>query len=43
MKPREDKSKDLKYDLQRQQIIFTVATKKNEAAIHARFIIGYLK
>jgi hypothetical protein len=39
-KLREDKSKKLKSDLQRQQNIFTVATKSNEAAVHASFAIS---
>jgi hypothetical protein len=36
-KLREDKLKNLKSNLQRQQNIFTVATKSNEAAVHASF------
>jgi hypothetical protein len=41
-KPREDKLKNLKSDLQRQQIIVTVATKSNEAAVHASFVISQI-
>jgi hypothetical protein len=41
-KLREDKLKNLKYDLQRQQNIFTVATKSNEAAVHASFAISQI-
>jgi hypothetical protein len=41
-KLREDKLKNLKSDLQRQQNIFTVATKSNEAAVHASFAISQI-
>jgi hypothetical protein len=37
---RENKLKNLKCDLQRQQNVFTVATKTNEAAVQASFIIS---
>jgi phosphopantetheinyl transferase (holo-ACP synthase) len=38
----EHKLKNLKSDLQRQQNIFTVSTKSNEAAIHASFAISQI-
>jgi hypothetical protein len=41
-KLREDKLKNLKSDLQRQQNIFTVATKSNEATVHASFAISQI-
>jgi hypothetical protein len=41
-KLREDKLKNLKSDLQRQQNIFTVATKSNEAAVHASFAVSQI-
>jgi hypothetical protein len=41
-KLREDKLNNLKSDLQRQQNTFTVATKSNEAAIHASFAISQI-
>jgi hypothetical protein len=37
VKLREDKLKNLKSDVQRQQNIFTVTTKSKEAAVHASF------
>jgi hypothetical protein len=39
---RENKLKNLKCDLQWQQNIFTVATKTNEAAVQASFIISQI-
>jgi hypothetical protein len=39
---RENKLKNLKCDLQRQQNIFTVGTKTNEAAVQASFIISQI-
>jgi hypothetical protein len=39
---REDKLKNLKSDLQKQQNIFTVATKSNEVAVHASFAISQI-
>jgi hypothetical protein len=41
-KLREDKLENLKSDLQRQQNIVTVATKSNEAAVHASFAISQI-
>jgi hypothetical protein len=41
-KLREDKLKNLKSHLQRQQNIFTVATKSNKAAVHAGFAISQI-
>jgi hypothetical protein len=41
-KLREDKLKNLKSDLKRQQNMFTVATKSNEAAVHASFAISQI-
>jgi hypothetical protein len=41
-KLREDKLKNLKSDLQRQQNIFTVSTKSNDAAVHASFAISQI-
>jgi hypothetical protein len=41
-KLREDKLKNLKSDLQQQQNIFTIATKSNEAAVHASFVISQI-
>jgi hypothetical protein len=41
-KLREDKLKNLKYDLQRQENIFYVATKSNEAAVHASFAVSQI-
>jgi hypothetical protein len=41
-KPREAKLKNLKSDLQRQQNIFNVATKSNEAKVHASFAISQI-
>jgi hypothetical protein len=41
-KLRQGKLKNLKSDLQRQQNIFTVATKSNEAAVHASFAISQI-
>jgi hypothetical protein len=39
---RENKLKNLKCDLQRQQNMFTVTTKTNEAAVQASFIISQI-
>jgi hypothetical protein len=39
---RENKLKNLKCDLQRQQNMFTAATKTNEAAVQASFIISQI-
>jgi hypothetical protein len=41
-KLREDNLKNLKSDMKRQQNIFTVATKSNEAAVHASFAISQI-
>ncbi|XP_017770200.1 PREDICTED: general transcription factor II-I repeat domain-containing protein 2-like [Nicrophorus vespilloides] len=41
-KLREEKLKKLKLDMQRQQNIFTVATKSNDAAIHASFAVSQI-
>jgi hypothetical protein len=42
LKLREDKLRNLKSDLQRQQNIFTAATKSDEAVIHANFAISQI-
>jgi hypothetical protein len=42
-KLREDKLKNLKSDLQQQQTIFTIATKSNEAAVHAILLFHKLQ
>jgi hypothetical protein len=39
---KEDKSKNLKCDLQQRQNVFTVATKTNEAALQASFVISQI-
>jgi hypothetical protein len=42
MEVREGKLKNLKSNLQRQQNIFTVAIKSNEAAVHVNFAISQI-